>query len=181
MLPARFSHDDALTCPQLCRNLERAAPILCRLMCDLTQIGFGNSTIIVFLGALGTEMTRWMSLSSSSLAWIGRALSVQVWNSTNPNRGVELDNVFGAFHVRIFATCVCLGWKFTRRRAGSDKVFTGQRHSPQLPARVAAASTEGAWPMPPKSKPSMRGMRIADRFIDLLQHLTCGPVLVRVQ
>jgi class 3 adenylate cyclase len=26
--PARFSQDDALTCPQLFRNLERAAPIL---------------------------------------------------------------------------------------------------------------------------------------------------------
>ena len=38
-------------------------------------------------------MTRWMWMSSSSLAWIGRARIFQVWNSVRLVRGVELTHV----------------------------------------------------------------------------------------
>jgi hypothetical protein len=91
--PASLSHDDDDTDPQLFRNWFPAVAIFGRLNGDAMHVRFGNSTIIVLAGASGAEITRWMSPSSSSFAWIGRAFSFQVWNSTRPVRGVLVPKV----------------------------------------------------------------------------------------
>src|SRR5439155_13810881 len=82
--PASFSHDEDETAPQLFKKSCRTLASWLRLTGDATHAFLGNSTIIVLAGAVGTEITRWMSLSSSSFAWIGRAFTFQVWNSTAP-------------------------------------------------------------------------------------------------
>jgi hypothetical protein len=51
-VPASFNYDDEDTAPQLLRNCWRACDIRNRLKGDATHVFFGNSTIIVFDGAL---------------------------------------------------------------------------------------------------------------------------------
>jgi hypothetical protein len=71
--PASFNQDEDDTAPQFPRKFCRAVDILYCLKGEATHVFLGNSTIIVFDGALGTEITRCMSPSSSTFAWIGRA------------------------------------------------------------------------------------------------------------
>jgi hypothetical protein len=82
--PASFSHDEDETAPRLFRKSCRACAIFVRLKGEATHAFLGSSTIIIFAGAVGTEITRCMSLSSSSFAWVGRAFTFHVWNSTAP-------------------------------------------------------------------------------------------------
>src|SRR5512132_544978 len=131
--PASLDHDDAETAPQLFKNCCRACPILNRLNHDATQVFFGNSTIIVSDRANGCEITRWMSLSSSSFAWIGRAFTVHVWNSVRLTRGVYVPNeMLGRALSRSCLTFTATGWKSTLFLAGSERVLTGHRHTPQV-------------------------------------------------
>src|SRR5512132_116771 len=133
MDPASFNHDDEDTAPQLLRNCWRACDIRNRLKGDATHVFFGNSTIIVFDGAPGTEITRGMSPSSSTLAWIGRARTCQVWNSVRDTRGVFVPiGMRGRARERRNLTWVPIGLKSTFVRSGSESVLTGQRHTPQV-------------------------------------------------
>jgi hypothetical protein len=132
MSPFKRVHDEPEIDPQLARRCLRALRIVRRLKGAFTHVGLGNSTIIVFCRAEGTEITRWMSESYSCIALIGRACIFHVWNSTKPVRGVfSLNVTSGRCRVRNRLTVVAIGEKWTCRRALSERVFTGQRHSPQ--------------------------------------------------
>ena len=108
--PASFNQEEDETEPQLPRKFCLAVDILYCLKGEATHVFLGNSTIIVFDGALGTEITRWMSPSSSTFAWIGRARTYQVWNSVRDTRGVFVPiGMPGRARERRNLTCVPIG------------------------------------------------------------------------
>lgn len=58
-------------------------------------------------------------------------------------RGVSVESVPGAFSLRSLANLASCAWKFTLLRAGSDRVFTSHRQTPQLVALAKVWSSYG--------------------------------------
>src|SRR6266511_720362 len=73
--------------PQFESIALRAAAMAGRLNAEATQVGAGNSTIIFRDVAFRWEITRWMSESSSTLAEITRAFTVEAFFGTGTLRG----------------------------------------------------------------------------------------------
>src|SRR5205085_12495249 len=107
------------------------SPALIDPIAPLQSAASGNSVIIVAEPSFGSEMTKWMSRSSSCLNSTTLAVTEKTVSSVGAIRE-DLGRFPGAGTARRSATVDCIGAKLTLPTSESLRVFTGQRSSPHL-------------------------------------------------